>query len=98
MNWRTYMDDEEEIYSQVTEVIETTQGTTIRYFTKSGVFIGEIKAGVRTKTPTVQEKKKNFTGVVKSYTPTQIRRKQDREAASLLNPKNKLQQLKEDVV
>ncbi len=91
------MDEDEPIQSRTVEVIETRQGVNLRYFTTTGIFIGELRAGQRVKPQPEIKEKQHFSGIIKSYTPAQIRRQKEREAAKLTDPKSRIKHLKEDV-
>lgn len=88
-----------DVTSKVVNVIETTQGDEVQYFTLQGVLIGGFKGGNRI-TPDIQEIKKSkpVGGVVTAPTPHQVKRKQDREAEKLQTAEGRLQHLKNDVV
>ena len=85
--------------SRIANVIETTIGEDIIYFTLEGVMIGGFKGGVRIEPTQPEPKKERPSGsVVKPMTPHQVRRQRDKEAEALQTPEGRLKHLKDDVV
>lgn len=87
-----------DVSSRIVNVIETTEGDKIRYFTLEGVLIGGFDGGIRY-VPEVIEKPKERPkgGVIKSQTPHEMQREKDREAESLQTSAGRLAHLKKDV-
>ena len=86
------------VKSRIVNVIETTEGDEVSYFTLEGVMIGGFKGGARVEPSEPQpQREKPDGGIVKPLTPHQVQRAKDKEAESLQTPEGKLQHLKEDV-
>lgn len=87
------------IRSRVVNVIETTNDSDVTYFTLEGVMIGGFSGGNRKEPvqPVVQPEKPKG-GVVKSRTPEQVRKDQERESEQLLTAEGRLKHIKDSVV
>lgn len=87
-----------DVSSRIVNVIETTEGDKIRYFTLEGVLIGGFDGGIRY-VPVVAEKPKERPkgSIVKSPTPHDVQREKDRELQELQTPRGRLNHLKKDV-
>ena len=86
------------VKSRIVNVIETSDGEELLYFTLEGVMIGGFKGGSRVEPDAPQPvKEKPDGGIVRPMTPHQIQRQQEREAESLKTPEAKLEHLKNDV-
>lgn len=87
-----------EVRSRITNVIETTEGEDVTYFTLEGVMIGGFKGGVRVKPKTPKLKEEKPAGsVVKPMSPADVQREHDREAEKLQTPEGRLDNLKKNV-
>lgn len=86
------------VQSRIVNVIETSQGDEIKYFTLEGLLIGGFKGGARIEPEPVQPRIEKPNGqIVKPPTPQDVQRAKDKEAEGLQTADGRLKHLKKDV-
>lgn len=86
------------VQSKIVNVIETTQGDEIEYFTLEGILIGGFKGGDRIEPVAEKPKgKKVKGGIVKSPTPHEVKRQKGKEIEEMGTPEGRLKHLKKNI-
>lgn len=87
-----------DIQSRIVNVIETTQGDEIKYFTLEGLMIGGFKGGIHQEPeepePVVEKPKGQ---IITPPTPSDVRRSKERQVEESKTPEGRLEHLKKDV-
>lgn len=87
-----------DVQSRIVNVIETSQGDEIKYFTLEGLLIGGFKGGARIEPEPVQPRTEKPNGqVVKPPSPSDVQRAKEKEADSLQTAAGRLKHLKQNV-
>lgn len=86
------------VQSRIVNVIETTQGDEVQYFTLEGLLIGGFSGGARIEPEPQQPRIEKPKGqIVTAPTPSDVQRERDKEAEKSKTPESRLEHLKKDV-